>query len=425
MKLHFAAVAGLLALGACAFGNAQTSPRVVNGIEWSGRGTWLKADLHTHTKLSDGGLTVEQVVAAAAGNGCDVVAITDHADGGLRAATPDYVDGIRSARSQTAGVTVITGLEWNLPPGKGLEHATVLFPGNSEDLSTLAAFKARFDDFTKEGENPSLALEGLAALTPRDRSSVAPIVIINHPSRRPHSTSAPRLTVDRLKRAAPSILVGLEGAPGHQQGVPLGSYPADVQLIDRWDPVTAEVGGAWDTWLRSGLDIWAAIANSDFHGRGDFLPCEFASTWVYAPDRSVDGVIRALRAGSFFAEHGHIVTEVELRAEFDGLNRPFVPGETVAAAAGTRVNVTLKMKVPAQDYAGHDNRIDAVELVGISSQETRVLFSGAPGSPEAFHVVVPVPAGGIVLRARGRRGSGNEQALMFYTNPIRIVAPAR
>jgi len=66
-----------------------------------------------------------------------------------------------------------------------------------------------------------------------------------------------------------------------------------------------------------------------------------------------------------------------------------------------------------------------VELVGISSQETRVLFSGAPGSPEAFHVVVPVPAGGIVLRARGRRGSGNEQALMFYTNPIRIVAPAR
>jgi hypothetical protein len=112
-------------------------------------------------------------------------------------------------------------------------------------------------------------------------------------------------------------------------------------LIDRWDPLTAEVGGAWDNWLRSGLDIWAAIANSDFHGRGDFLPCEFASTWVYAPDRTVDGVIRALRAGSFFAEHGHIVTEVELRASFDGQPRPFVPGETAATAAGARVNVTF------------------------------------------------------------------------------------
>jgi hypothetical protein len=49
-----------------------------------------------------------------------------------------------------------------------------------------------------------------------------------------------------------------------------------------------------------------------------------------------------------------------------------------------------------------------------------VLFSGPPGTNEAFKTSIAVPAGGIVLRARGRRNVNGEPALMFYTNPIRI-----
>jgi hypothetical protein len=199
-----------------------------------------------------------------------------------------------------------------------------------------------------------------------------------------------------------------------------------VTLVDRWDPMAAEIDGAWDQWLRKGLSVWAAIANSDFHNEhDDFWPCEFAATWVYAPDRTIDGVIRAMHAGSFFAEHGHIASEVDLHAKFDGQPRVIRVGETVAASAGTKATVSLELKTPPTDYLGRDNRIDIVELIGISATSTDVLFHGAPGTAEAFKTTVTVPAGGIVLRARGRRSIDGEPGLMFYTNPIRITAPGR
>ncbi len=398
---------------------------MVTSVPWAGRGVWLKTELHTHTKFTDGSHTVDEVVAAAVKNGCDAVAITDHGDGGLKGATPEYLDAIRAARAANPGLAVIGGMEWNVPPGKGQEHANILFPSAMETIEVLGTFKDRFDDQDKEGENPELALAGFAALVPKERTALAPVVIANHPSRRPKSTSAPSITFEALKKAAPSILIGFEGAPGHQRQDPLGSY-APGTLVDRWDPLAADADGAWDQWLRKGLDVWAAIATADFHNEsGDFWPCEFNATWVYAPDRTGDGVIRALRAGSFFAEQGHIVQEAELRATFEGLARPVGVGETAAAATGVKATVSLRMKVPPSDYLNRENRIDVVELIGVSATKTETLFSGPPGETDAFSTTVIVPPGGIVLRARGRRIVDGEPALMFYTNPIRITAPAR
>src|SRR5262245_20901769 len=364
-----------LLLGDDAWVHVQTAARIVKGVDWSGRGVWLKADLHTHTRFSDGARTVDDIVAAAARHGCDVVAITDHTDPELKAATPAYLEAIRAAQARTPEVTVITGVESNVPPGKGQEHATVLFPTNVANLETLAAFKERFDDWRREGENVERAREALVWLAGQDPAPIMPIVMFNHPGRLPDSTSAPRQTFDALKRMAPSILIGMEGAPGHQRTVPLGSYKS-APPVDRWDPLVAEIGGAWDQWLRAGLDVWAAMASSDFHDeQGDFAPCEFANTWVHAPDRTVDGVIRALRAGRFFGEHGHIVTNVELEARLDGLDRPVLAGETLAAAPGANVTLTLQLKVGDHDYLGRQNHIDTVELIGISDQGAQVMFA--------------------------------------------------
>jgi hypothetical protein len=406
---------------------AQAPARsVVHGIDWAGRGVWLRAELHTHTRFSDGGHTVEEVVNAAARNRCDVVAITDHADAGLKAATPEYVSAIEAARASNPAITVITGVEWNVPPGKGQEHATVLFPTGMEKLDTLATFKDQFDDYKKEGENPELALAALAWLQPKDRAALAPVVMMNHPTRAPNSTSAPLITFEALRRAAPGVLVGVEGGPGHQRSTPLGSYKNPTSLVNRWDPIVAEVGGAWDTWLGRGLDVWGAAADADFHHEsGDFWPCEFSSTWIYAPDKTVNGVIRALHAGSYFGEQGHIAEKVELRVKADDQARPVVPGQRLIARTGAPLTVTLALDVPATDYQQKPNRIDTVELIGIVGQKATLLFSGAPNGPEAFSVPVTVPPGGIVLRARGRRGADGESALMFYTNPIRISTAAR
>src|SRR5262249_3661405 len=162
-----------------------------------------KADLHTHSRFSDGAHSVDDIVRAAQKNGCDVVAITDHSDANLKAASPGYVEAIRTARAQSPDTTIVAGLEWNVPPAKGGEHATILFPASMESLDTLAPFKDRFDDQNKKESDPELAVQGLAALTPQDRSSIAPVVFFNHPSRSAMSTSAPALTFDALKRVAP------------------------------------------------------------------------------------------------------------------------------------------------------------------------------------------------------------------------------
>ena len=421
-RFRVAAVAATLWLGGVIFGAAQTPTQVVTRIPWAGHGVWLKADFHTQTRFTDGAHTVDEVVAAAVRNSCDAVAITDHADGNLKGGTPEYVEAIRKARADNPNMTVLTAMEWNVPPGKGQEHATILFPPQMESSDVLMAFKDRFDDERKSGETAELAVNALAALTPTDQKQSAPVVFFNHPSRRPASTSAPALTFEPLEKLAPALLVGLEGAPGHQRATPLGAYPTEHSLNERWDPIAADVDGLWDQWLRKGLNVWMAIANSDFHNESDdFWPCEFAATWVYAPDRSIDGILRAMRAGSFFAEHGHIASEVELEARLDGQSTPVTAGETVATTAGTHVTVSLNMTVPATDYAGRANRIDIVELIGVSRDKSEILFSGAPGTNEAFKTTITVPAGGIVLRSRGRRDMSGEPALMFYTNPIRIV----
>lgn len=70
----------------------------------------MRADLHIHTSASDGSSTAAEVLAAAAGRGLDVIAITDH----------DTIDAAASVREVPAGLRYIRGIEFSclLPGGK-------------------------------------------------------------------------------------------------------------------------------------------------------------------------------------------------------------------------------------------------------------------------------------------------------------------
>lgn len=407
--------------GVIALQQRAARPRFERQIAWAGAGVWLKAETHVHTRYSDGG-PIEPVVDHAVANGCDVLAITDHTDDGLRAATPEYHAAIAAARARAPQMAILTGIEWNVPPGKGQDHAVVLFPPALEDAALTGEFKQTFDDSDKEGENPELAEAAFTWLRRQTANGAPAVMFLNHPSRRASDVAAVRTQLEWLSKVGAGVFVGAEGAPGHQNATPLGAYGGALKPVDRWDPAIAPPGAAWDQMLGAGATLSGALATSDFHGtgNGDYWPCQFSATWLYARERSAAAALEALRAGTFVGVHGGIARDVQLSLVADGLPRPAMAGEMVGLRTGTPMTIELRATVPATDWEGQPNHVDAIELIGISGSEATVLHAG-PLVDGALRYETTVPAGGIAIRARGRRVVEDGPDLLFYTNPVRVT----
>jgi len=431
---HLRRVVGALAtlglaitLAAVARGQASDAARFLREVPWSGDGVWLKIDTHTHTTFSDGSRTVDNILNRASVYGCDAVAITDHTDLTLTAATPEYFDAIEKARAARPKLIVFAGVEWNIPPQNGNEHVTVLVAPELE--KQLTTFKRLFDDQNRSTRDRKTAADGLRWLAANATSAdgIEPVAMFEHPSRNVER-SIDGVADIKAWRAVNDVIIGFAGAPGHQGNRPLGSYDGKEKPIDRWDPVVARIGDAWDTLLRDGLDIWAAYAPSDFHTEsveslGDYWPGQLSETWVYAPERSSAGILRALRAGSFFADHGRIVREVELRVNATGLARPAGAGEVIAVRKNAEVTVDLSLKVPPEAWRPGPNHVDHVEIIAIDRDGARIIAQGRPAEAgPAITKTVQVPDGGIVFRARGFSLLETGTRLAFYTNPVRVVA---
>jgi hypothetical protein len=135
-------------------------------------------------------------------------------------------------------------------------------------------------------------------------------------------------------------------------------------------------------------------------------------------------VLRALRAGTFFAAHGHIARAVELTVAAAGLPRPAGAGEAIEAPAGTALTFTLTLDVPERDWEGRPNRVDAVELLviepgSVAARPHALTGTGRQTVTDTF----VLGSGGLVVRARGRRTVADGPDLMFYTNAVRVTAP--
>jgi len=398
--------------------------RFVREIPWAGHGSWIAADTHIHTTFSDGANSVAEVVKKAVEYGCKAVAITDHGDGNLKAATPEYAAAITAARTANPGLVVLAGLEWNIPPWAGDEHAAVLVPTGANEWKTLSEFKRRFDDYHRPDHDSLDALDALRWLNANgSEGGVRPVVVYNHPSRKDDKSIENVADIERW-RSANDLVIGFEGGPGHQGKASPGDYVYKERTIDRWDPAVARIGDAWDVLLQRGMSLSGAYATSDFHSAdgGDRWPCQFSETWLYVPDVSPSGILRALRAGAMFGVHGHIARSVDFRVEAAGLSRSAMAGESIGVPAGSSVTATLKLEVPSTDWEGQPNHIDQIELIAVTKDGAAVIATRVPGAAgEVLRQVVTVPSGGIVLRVRGWRLVPGGPSLMFYTNPIQII----
>ncbi|MCU1605431.1 MAG: histidinol-phosphatase, partial [Modestobacter sp.] len=285
------AVAGLGQGVASAHGGDDGRPR----NPWDGRSLFLAGDHHIHTQFSpDAQYEVETQAAQAKQFGLDWIVITDHGGTAHQKFSIDQVTPkIEESRRRHRDLLIFQGLEWNIP---GAEHATVFLPPGRSTVDILRAFEAAYvggvlADQKKisgatAGDGEPFAIEALKYLDAqvRNRRTEIALMFANHPSRQgidsPHE-------IRNWRETAPSVAVGMEGAPGHQAaGIPLaaggpgkargyydrvpgpnsfpGYPPESYRTHGGFDWMTATVGGLWDSLLAEGRPWWVT-STSDSH----------------------------------------------------------------------------------------------------------------------------------------------------------------
>lgn len=363
---------------------------------------WLAGDHHIHTQYSpDAQYRVIDQVRHAHAYGLDWLVITDHgsiqhAKIGVEKVNPDIV----AARAAIPDTLVFQGLEWNIPAA---EHGTVfVHPGNNE-VAVLKEFENVYDGtVTGSGANTpaneALATAGITflanAVTARRVADA--LMLANHPARRginsPHE-------IRGWRDAAPTIAIGMEGAPGHQAaGIPkptgpgggrgfyeaspgaasFPGYPLEsYRTFGGFDWMTATVGGLWDSLLAEGKPWWITATSdshvvytdtavrgpgSDFptngfyndpvHGgpinltAGDFWPGFYSRINVGATRNTYAAVMDGLRAGRVWVDHGHLISalNVQLHSNPFGLDLP-IPGTPLGGTLTVRRGAPVQLSI--------------------------------------------------------------------------------
>ena len=198
---------------------------------------WLRGNLHTHTALSDGWASPEEVVAAYERAGYDFLAITDH----------DRHVPLADLRSATA-LALIEGAEVSA------NGPHVLALGIARDVAADADRQHVLDAVAEQG--------GLA--------------LLNHPN-----------WLHRFSHYPQELMESLSGYAG------IEIYNGVVE----WLEGSALATDRWDRLLSSGRVVWG-FANDDAH-RAEDVGCAWIR--VAAADRSPEAILNALRLGSFYA----------------------------------------------------------------------------------------------------------------------------
>jgi len=428
---------------------------------------WLPGDHHVHSEWSvkwdrstnpptplrggDSPYTRTDNASAARIHGLAWMVHTDHGGPNHSRVTHELAwPALLAARKAVPEVIQFHGMEFDVPAG---EHASLIIAPGADEARQQFEIERDFNRSEVDDEASRDTHQAMiAALRHMQGMQPQPLLFVNHPSR---TATAPgawgRVTPTELRQwqdAAPDVLVGMEGAPGHQADRRTrGLYRnANAPSMGGFDQMTAKVGGEWDAMLAEGRRFWIT-ANSDAHrhrgiGGADFYPGEYSKTYVRARPDAGD-VLDGLRHGRMFVVTGDLITGLDMRVAGNGKQATI--GETLENRASQPVTLEVTLQLPTQPNGNNEkpvlHHVDVITgqsgAQGPEMDVTTLTAAQWRRDGDAVHFTLKLPASAEkrFVRLRGTSTSEGEpradvvgedpwKDLWFYTNPI-FLEPRR
>jgi len=374
---------------------------IVRGV-WHRQGQWVWGDLMAFSSLGGGSLPLAELLARARASGCDFLVVADV--GALRSprARRQWLDALAAASARNPKLTTLAGA---LCGGPEAERLLVIGEPDAPGVELLAEVARRF------GNSPLGALRWLGN-EPRGRRLVALIV----PS---EGRSLRSGVVGDWMAAAPQVV----GLLALRRADKLSAREARA----RWAEAALRPGGVWDELLDRGALLWATAAGGFERPDAQFLPGEYAATWLWTRGRAPGDILAALRGGCLWCGEGHGVRSADLAISTGATERRVRSGEVVWVAPGDETVVELGLEVPPHDFAGRKTALERVELVSNFSGRPEVIasFEGVAGRRLLTHIMPPARDAnggtGFYVRARGWGRVEGGARLFFYTGPVRVL----
>ena len=350
---------------------------------------WLAGDHHVHThwsvgwdhnvnppapiKAGDAIYSYQKNARTGQTHGLSWIVNTDH--GGPNHSNVNYDKAypeLVASREAYHGLIQFYGIELDTPAG---EHSTVIIPVKDSEHDDLHEFQRKYSTrevLDAQAKNARDTVEHMsAAVRHLDELEHKPLVFINHPARTAKGLGQwGDVTPEKIKtwhRAAPKVLVGMEGAPGHQADFERrGSYN-NYPTMGGFDQMTAVVGGLWDHLLGAGNKFWIS-ANSDAHsnvreGGNDFFPGEYSKTYVHA-QKHADDILDGLRHGRVFVTTGDLINSLDVQLSSSGQHKVSASmGETLVKADSSTLQLTLAIK--QSDLANANGDLPRLERIDV------------------------------------------------------------
>lgn len=372
------------------------APTVTGGAR-----TWLAGDHHVHSEFSadykvdpanpdaiptplfgkDGRYSIQKNAEMARTFGLAWMVSTDHGGPNHSQINHDIAyPSLQESRRAVPEVLQFFGMEFDTPNG---DHSSLIIPRTDAERGQLREIEQGYSRRDPHPADPARDQPErmIAALNAMKAQPMPPVLFANHPSRSsPEPGQYGRYDPAEFRDwndTAPKVAVGMEGAPGHQAAAlnPDGSldpkgyrggYRRGAQTMGGFDPMTARLGGLWDSMLAEGRRWWVT-ATSDSHrhwreGGSDFWPGEYSKTYVLARPDYTD-IMDGLRHGRIFVTTGDLVSEVDVTAS-TAHDASAGIGEALIIRPGEDVTVEIRLRDPrTPNSAGQNPEVVRVDLI--------------------------------------------------------------